>query len=37
MRDLSPIMDLIENKLIDVEQECCEKFDPVEFDPSDTD
>jgi len=36
MRDLSPIKDLIESKLIDAEQESCEKFDPVEFDPSDT-
>jgi hypothetical protein len=36
MRDLSPIKDLIESKLIDDDQESCEKFDPVEFDPSET-
>lgn len=35
MRDLSHIKDLIESKLIDCEQEACENFDPVEFDPSD--
>jgi hypothetical protein len=35
MRNLSPIKDLIESKLIDNEQESCGKFDPVEFDPSD--
>ena len=34
MRDLSYIKNLIESKLIDWEQEACENFDPVEFDPS---
>lgn len=36
MRDLSPIKDLIESKLINYEQEACENFDPVEVDPLDT-
>lgn len=35
MKDLSHITDLIEKKLLDDEQEACENFDPVEFDPSD--
>lgn len=36
MRELSHIKNLIESKLIDWEQEACENFDPVEFDPLDT-
>jgi hypothetical protein len=35
MEDLSHIADLIKRKLRDNEQDACENFDPVEFDPSD--